>query len=124
MGRNFVPSKYRRLDKRHKDPTVQVPLSVSDEKWLDQFIGKIQFWSFGFFKVKKDTVSTKFRVYTRRRISRQGLSILIKELFEGGCTVTPVFGYKWRNTFDVKLYRPMRWDQFIFRIVKALQDFL
>lgn len=122
MGRNFSPTKFRRKEARYKPHMTVVPLSVSDEKWLDQFIRRIQFWSFGFFRVKRDTLSTKFRVYTRRRIYRDKLIPLIEVAFPEGVKVTPVFGYKYRNTFDVKIYSPIRWDHFIFEIVKALQD--
>ncbi len=124
MGRNFAPPKFRRKEDRYKPHMTAVPLSVSDEKWLDQFIRRIQFWSFGFFRVKRDTLSTKFRVYTRRRIFKDKLIPLIEAAFPEGVKVTPVFGYKYRNTFDVKIYSPIRWDHFIFEVVKALQDLL
>ncbi len=126
MARNFSPtrSKRARKERYYKPRITRVPISVSDEKWLDQFIRKIQFWSFGFFKVGRDTESTKFRIYTRRKILRKKLIPLIETAFPEGCKVTPVTGYKFRNTFDVKLYDPIRWDQFIFKVVKALQDLL
>ncbi len=128
MVRTWVPTRHqrrlRRKEERYKPRLTTVPISVSDERWLDQFIRRIQFWSFGFFKVRKDTMSTKFRIYTRNKIFKKKLIPLIEAAFPDGCKVTPVIGYKYRNTFDVKLYRPMRWDQFIFKVVKALQDLL
>ena len=77
MGRTWIPTRssgrLRRKEERYKPHMTTVPLSLSEEKWLDQFIGKIQFWSFGFFKVRRDTLSTKFRIYTRRKIYRKKL---------------------------------------------------
>ena len=52
MARNFSPtrSKRARKERYYKPRITRVPISVSDEKWLDQFIRKNQFWFFGFFK--------------------------------------------------------------------------
>lgn len=93
-----------------------------NEEWLNRFSGRIFFWSFSFVKVRPDTLATKFRVYTKRLISKRKLFDAIEGAFPEGCSVEPCWKYRWRHTFDIKTTAPMRWDAFIWRVCKALEE--
>ena len=96
---------------------------VVDEVWLNQFIGKITFWSFSFIKVRPTSMASKFRVYTKQRIPLNRGKSLIEAEFPG-CKVVPGWSYRHRHTFDVKVKNAISWSEFIMGTVEALERYL
>jgi hypothetical protein len=103
---------------------MEVPVTGhTDADWLDQYVDRIQFWSYTLFKVRPGDYATKFRVYTQNHIPEAALrKMLIQRM--PGCQVYICWGYKLRNTFDVRFREPVRWDTFIWRCVQALEGYL
>jgi hypothetical protein len=124
--RGLTDSQLAEVRNNRHEHTAQVYLDPNaiDEEYLNQFLGRIFFWSFGFNKTGPYTHSTKFRVCTHRFIPQHKLSSLVEGAFQNGCEVKPVQGYSFRHTFDVKTTTPLRWDEFVWRIVKALEGVL
>lgn len=128
MTRNFSPTVSERREPRSekKEGTRKVILNRDeiDIAWLNQFLGKIFFWSFSVTKVLPNTYATKFRVYTKRYIPPEDLFKTVEGEFPDGCKVTLCRPYGWRHTFDVKTANPLMWRVFIMRICKALEGLL
>lgn len=128
MGRRFRPTASKLIERRReKDPRtnqVDIPTFDIDKDYLDKFLGRIFFWSFTMGKVKPYHHATLFRICTHRYVPKQKLPILIEPMFPEGCRIIPVKGYSFRHTFDVKTTHPMKWKEFIQRIVKALEGVL
>ena len=122
MRNNYRPTPSEIKERRKKESTQQVfiPPEEIDEEYLDKFLGRIFFWSFTISKIRPDDQTTKFRVCTHRYISPYVLTPLIEKVIPG-CKVNPVAGYSFRHTFDVKTVEPLRWDDFMWLIVNALE---
>lgn len=123
--RNFIPKPAQRKDQRnHRDQKVkrvQLESAPNSDSDLDRFKNRIFFWSFSFVKVRPDTYSSKFRVYTKRLIPVKNLFELVEKVFPEGCLIKPCWKYKWRHTFDVKTAVPLTWEDFITRTCHALE---
>ena len=120
----WKPTPGLRKDHRNTGPILEVKTgSVIDENWLNQFIGKISFWSFSIIKVRPDSKATKFRVFTHQRINFKRIRFLIEGAFPG-CQVIAGWGYKHRHTFDVRVTQPITWREFIWKTVNALGRYL
>ncbi len=125
MGRRFRPTASKIVEKRVNKPTSQVKIPSQDEKeWLDKFSGLIFFWSFTIGKVKPHDHSTIFRVTTHRYVPKHKLFPLVEAAFPEGCKVSLVRGYVFTHSLDVRTTDPMRWDEFILRVTKALEGVL
>ncbi len=128
MGKRFrpTPSKIAEKRRRGNERTSSVDIDVNqiDTEYLSKFLGKIFFWSFTIGKVNPHTHTTKFRVSTHRHIPKYKLIPLVEGALPDGSKVTPVRGYNFRHTFDVKIASPWRWDSFVWRITKALEEVL
>jgi len=128
LGRRFrpTPSKIAEKRRRGNERTSSVDIDVTqiDKEYLNKFLGKIFFWSFTIGKVNPHTHTTKFRVVTHRHIPKHKLIPLVEKVFPDGCRVTPVRGYSFTHSFDVKTVSPWRWDDFIWRVTKALEGVL
>lgn len=129
MGRRFRPTPSKIIERRRdkgneRTSSVDIDISQIDEEYLNKFLGKIFFWSFTIGKVKPHTHTTKFRVVTHRHVPVRKLVSLVEKAFPDGSKVTPVRGYNFRHTFDVKTAFPLRWDSFVWRITKSLEDVL
>jgi len=128
MGRRFRPTPSKIVERRRqgneRTSSVDIDLSQIDTEYLDKFLGRIFFWSFTIGKIKPHMHTTKFRVVTHRHIPVRKLISLVEETFPDGCRVTPVRGYNFRHTFDVKTASPWRWDDFIWRVTRALEGVL
>lgn len=123
--RGWRPTASKIAEKQANKPTSRVEIpSDTDKAWLDAFSGRIFFWSFTIGKIKPHYHDTQFRVVTHRHIPVRKLITLVEGAFPDGSKVTPVMGYNFRHTFDVKTTAPMRWDAFIWHITKALEGAL
>lgn len=120
----------RARDKREeRDETQLTKIPFFDKDKFDRnYKNKIDFYSHGLFLFKDqigpDTVEREFRVYTKRRIPKKELYYIIEKQFPRGCNVKPVWGYKYRNTFDVRTTTPITWKEFQHRVVTALERYL
>ena len=119
----WVPNPSGRKDNRSNGITVGVNHNIIDEVWLDQFIGKIEFWSHSIIKVRPDSKSTKFRIYTKQRISLKKVTDIFSETFPG-CIVKPYLFYNKTHTVDVRTKDPVTWRDFIWKTVNALRKHL
>ena len=128
MGRRFRPTPSKIVERRRRGnertSSVDIDINQIDTEYLNKFLGKIFFWSFTIGKVGPHTHTTKFRVCTHRYVPVSKLISLVEETFPDGCKVTPVRGYNFRHTFDVKTAAPMRWDSFVWRITRSLEGVL
>ena len=127
MNNNYRPTPSMRKSQRSRSlnekATLVHPDTLIDEDWLDQYQGRISFWSYSFTKVRPDTKSSKFRVYTRQFIPLHRLKQLIQEKIPES-QAYPLWGYSYRHTFDVRTLQPMPWAVFIWETVTALGDHL
>ncbi len=123
MGKGFRPQASSLVESRHrKKEPKQIDLNGElDEEVLAKAYGKIFFWSFTVTKIKPTDHATVFRVCSHRFINILRVRNLVEPAFPEGCRITPVRGYKYLHTFDVKVTNPLMWKTFIQRIVKALE---
>ncbi len=104
---------------------VELDRSQIDVEYLNKFIGKIFFGSYTIRKISSPNIRTsRFSVSTKRHIRARKLIPLVEGAFPRGSKVTLSRGYKYLHEFNVKTAASLRWDEFIWRIVKALEDVL
>ena len=130
--REFIPNKFRRNELK-KDRLMQqvdfplVDLKISKENiedYLNEYKGRIFFWSFTISKARADDMTTKFRVVTHQFVPEYKILDRIHKAFPNGCVVKPVIGYRLRHTFDVTTFELYEWWLLQYRIVRALEDLI
>lgn len=113
-----------RKDRRNTGPVVEVKTKLKDdEKWFNQFVGKIEFYNFGFIGATMDSKSTRFRVFIKKRVSFKKIKPIIESAFKG-CRVKPYMRYSFTSTYDVRLPVPITWKEFKLKTVKAIGRYL
>jgi len=125
MTKTYTPHPYQRSDKRKQQicRLTQVEAEETIEE-LKNYFPYIQFWSHSFFKVQPHTVATKFRIYTRKRLSKRKTERLIEQNFPVRTRVKFVKPYNFTHSIDIITSKPMRWDDFMINTIKTFGDYV
>ncbi len=128
MGRRFRPTASKIVEKRRRGnertSSVDIDVTQIDEEYLNKFLGKIFFWSFTISKVKPHHHTTKLRISTHNFVPKNKIFHRIEEVFPDGCEIKLVRGYQFTHSFDLKLSNPMRYDEIIWRVTRAMEEVL
>jgi len=120
LPKNFVPKPYRIANKRATQTVLSV--EVATNELINELYPHVQFWSHTFFKVQPNTYATRFRVYTRRRISTKILNEIIQQRYPENTKLELVQPYSITQSFDLMFKEPMRWDDFIHATAYVFRD--
>lgn len=103
---------------------VSIEPNEVDPEWLNKYLGLIFFWSFTFRKCLPSDHTTKLRVSTHNYIPSHKIFPRIEKLFPDGVEVKLVRAYQFTHAFDIKLSKPLRFDDIIWKVTKAMEDIL
>lgn len=127
-GKGRRPAAAKLAEKRAFDNRKTTKIFIDPEEidplWLNTFLGRIFFWSFTLKKCRPSDHTTKLRVSTHNFVPKYKLFPLVEKAFPEGCEVKLVRGYNFTHSFDLKLSKPLRFDDIIWRVTKSLEDVL
>jgi len=124
--RRQIPTIFASKKEMKNKRTTKISINTEelDPQWLDRFMGRIFFWSFTVRKVRPSDHTSKLRISTHNYIPKHKLFTQVEAAFPEGCEVKLVPAYQYTHSFDIRLGRPLRFDEIIWRVTKALEDVL